>query len=186
MDGYTKKNAGDIGLNVDSQGYDFYEPGLGLKVDRRFIYRDKMIASFLHFKWLHSFDNPILEQTAAFNVPGATPYTTHGLQISDDTYIAGIGITIPGYECDVTAWSVEAGYDYEYRNDNYSANHPTIRANIDAISRIQAEVFYQEVVNNREIETELTGTQLDRRRSIQAEFARNLQQKINAKSATNK
>lgn len=60
-----------------------------------------------------------------------------------------------------------------------------IRANINAISRIQAEIFYQEVVNNREIETELTGTQLGRWRSIQAEFARSLQQKKNAES-TNK
>lgn len=61
-----------------------------------------------------------------------------------------------------------------------------IRENINAISRIQAEIFYQEVVNNREIETELTGTQLGRWRSIQTEFVRNLQQTKNAESKTNK
>lgn len=128
IDGYTEKNAGDIGLNVDSQGYDFYESGLGLRVDRRFTSRGgRMIAPYMHFKWLHSFANPTLEQTAAFNVSGAKQFTTHGLQISDDTYNAGIGITLLGCECDATAWSVEAGYDYEWRNDNYAANQATIR-----------------------------------------------------------
>ena len=51
-----------------------------------------------------------------------------------------------------------------------------IKGKINDIVKIQAEVIYEGIVCNRGIETELTGTQLTKWRSIQAEFVKNLQQ----------
>jgi len=59
-----------------------------------------------------------------------------------------------------------------------------IKAKINDITNIQAEVNYEGVVSSRAIETELTGTQLSKWRSIQAEFAKNLQQAQKAASET--
>jgi hypothetical protein len=57
-----------------------------------------------------------------------------------------------------------------------SADLDKIKAKINDIVKIQAEVSYEGIVSTRAIETELTGTQLTKWRGIQAEFARNLQQ----------
>ena len=51
-----------------------------------------------------------------------------------------------------------------------------IKAKINDIAKIQAEATYEDIATSRAIETELTGTQLSKWRSIQAEFARNAQQ----------
>jgi Spy/CpxP family protein refolding chaperone len=59
-----------------------------------------------------------------------------------------------------------------------------IKAQINDISKIQAEVTYEGVVSTRAIGTELTGTQLTKWRGIQAEFARKLQQAQEAASKT--
>ncbi|MFA5362708.1 MAG: hypothetical protein WC335_05615 [Candidatus Omnitrophota bacterium] len=65
-----------------------------------------------------------------------------------------------------------------------SADLDKIKAKINDIAEIQAEVTYEGIVSNRAIETELTGTQLTKWRSIQAEFVRNLQQAQGAASKT--
>jgi len=124
---YAETDAGDVSLKVNSQGYDFYESGLGVKAARDFVYRGGTFVPDIHFKWLHDFSNPTLEQTARFNYQGTSTFVTHGLKISDDTYNVGIGLTFLQCACRETTWSVEAGYDYEWRNDNYSANKATVR-----------------------------------------------------------
>lgn len=57
-----------------------------------------------------------------------------------------------------------------------SADLNTIKAKINEIFKTQAEVNYEGVVSTRAIETELTGTQLTKWRSIQEEFANNFKQ----------
>ena len=57
-----------------------------------------------------------------------------------------------------------------------TADLDNIKAKIHDIANIQADATYEDIVSNRAIETELTGTQLTKWRSIQAEFARNVQQ----------
>ncbi len=51
-----------------------------------------------------------------------------------------------------------------------------IKVKLNNIAKIQADASYEDIASTRAIETELTGTQLSKWRSIQAEFARNLQQ----------
>ena len=65
-----------------------------------------------------------------------------------------------------------------------TADLDKIKARIDGIAKIQAEVTYEGIAINRAIETELTGTQLTKWRSIQAEFVRKVQQAQNASSET--
>lgn len=57
-----------------------------------------------------------------------------------------------------------------------SADLDKIKAKINDVAKIQADATYENIASNRAVETELTGTQLTKWRSIQAEFARNLQQ----------
>ena len=57
-----------------------------------------------------------------------------------------------------------------------SADLDKIKAKINDITKIQADATYEDIASTRAIETELTGTQLTKWRSIQAEFARNSQQ----------
>lgn len=57
-----------------------------------------------------------------------------------------------------------------------SADLNKIKLKINDIAKIQADATYEDIASTREIETELTGTQLTKWRSIQAEFARNTQQ----------
>ena len=57
-----------------------------------------------------------------------------------------------------------------------SADLNEIKLKINDIAKIQADATYEDIASNRAIETELTGTQLSKWRSIQAEFARNAQQ----------
>ena len=63
-----------------------------------------------------------------------------------------------------------------------SADLDNIKAKIHDIANIQADATYEDIASNRAIETELTGTQLSKWRSIQAEFARNAQQAQKAAS----
>jgi len=57
-----------------------------------------------------------------------------------------------------------------------SADLDKIREKLDNIAKVQADANYEGIASVRAIETELTGTQLTKWRSMQAEFARNSQQ----------
>ena len=57
-----------------------------------------------------------------------------------------------------------------------SADLDKMKAKINDVAKIQADATYEDIASNRAVETELTGTQLTKWRSIQAEFTRNLQQ----------
>jgi len=127
ISGYTEKGAGDINLRVRHQSYNFYEAGLGTKVERAFKYRGGTFVPDMHFKWLHDISNPGLKRAAEFNVPNSKEFITPGLTTEDNTYSVGIGLTLLSCACRATEWQVEAGYDYDWREDNYSANLATIR-----------------------------------------------------------
>ena len=67
-----------------------------------------------------------------------------------------------------------------------SADLDKIKLKINDITKIQSDATYQDIASNRAIETELTGTQLTKWRSIQAEFVKNLQQAQEAAAKLNK
>lgn len=127
LDGYTETGAGDINLNVDSQDYNFLESGLGVKVEHGFNYSNKMtLVPDVHFKWLHEFNNPTLQNTASF-VAGSPSFTTAELQTPDNTYNVGIGFTLLSCACTGTTWSLEGAYDHDWGNDGYSADRLTAK-----------------------------------------------------------
>jgi len=127
LNGHTETGAGDIDLQVQSQHYDFLESGLGAKVDRNFSYRDGVYVPEIHVKWLHELSNPTLAQNAAFTAPGSSSFATQGLKTSDNTFNVGAGLTLLSCACTARTWSLEAVYDYDWRNDGYSAHEGMIK-----------------------------------------------------------
>jgi|HubBroStandDraft_1064217.scaffolds.fasta_scaffold11685_1 outer membrane autotransporter protein len=124
---YSEGGAGGIGLNVNAQSYDFLESGLGVKVARPFAYQNATYVPELHFMWFHELSNPLLENTAAFNVPGAPPFTTPGFRPADDMLNVGARMTILSCACKVNTWSLDAAYDFYWTNAGYIANRGMLR-----------------------------------------------------------
>ncbi|MGZ5126228.1 MAG: autotransporter outer membrane beta-barrel domain-containing protein, partial [Burkholderiales bacterium] len=125
--GYTETGAGDINLRVDSQSYDFLESGLGVKVERAFAHGNATYVPEVHFKWFHQLSNPTLKNTAAFTTAGSPAFTTPGLRTDDNTFNIGTSLTLLSCACAAKTWSLEAGYDYDWRTDNYSAHRAMIK-----------------------------------------------------------
>jgi uncharacterized protein with beta-barrel porin domain len=127
LGGYGETGAGGIDLNVQSQGYDFLESGLGVKVARPLRYQYGTFVPEVHGRWLHDFVNPSVQNTAAFAVPGSSTFTTPGLKTASDTLNIGAGLTFLSCACTARTWSLEAIYDFFWRDDRYSANQATLR-----------------------------------------------------------
>ena len=123
LNAYTETGAGDLNLKINSQSYDFLESGLGVSVADYFAMSDAIDGlPELHFKWLHELVNPTLENTATLAAAGSSSLTTPGLRSAPDTLDAGAGLTLLSCaSCGARTWSVEAVYDYYWRNDDYSA-----------------------------------------------------------------
>jgi len=127
LDGYTETGAGNLDLKVNSQGDDFLESGLGVKVDRLFGTASGTYVPEVHVKWYHELINPTLQNTAAFALAGSPSFTTPGLRTADDTFNPGVGVTFLSCACTGKTWTLEAVYDYFWRSDAYSANQAMIR-----------------------------------------------------------
>ncbi len=127
LDGYTETGADDINLRVNSQSYNFLESGLGVKVARAFSSQGKTYIPEIHFKWLHELHNPTLENTATLSVAGSPAFTAPGFKIDDDQFNVGASFTLLSCRCGAKTWSVEAGYDYDWRSDNYFAHRGMIK-----------------------------------------------------------
>jgi outer membrane autotransporter protein len=126
MDSYTEKGAGNLDLHAKPQGYDFLESGLGAKVERDFSIRNWHLVPEIHAEWLHDFLNPTMGQSTEFTVGSAPLYTT-GIKTDPDTLHAGTSLSLLSCTCSKTKLSLEAGYDFYWRNDGYSANQVTMR-----------------------------------------------------------
>ena len=127
LDGYTESGAGDIDLRVGSQGYDFLESGLGVRVARAYNSDDGKYVPELHSKWLHLLENPTLQNSAAFTLAGSPALVTPGLKTSADTYNVGAGVTFVSCACAEKNWSIEGVYDHDWRDDGYHADQGTVR-----------------------------------------------------------
>jgi outer membrane autotransporter protein len=125
--GYEESGAGDIGLRVESQSYDFLESVLGVKVERPFVHRGTRIVPEVHFNWLRELNNPTLTNTASFVAPGSPSFTTPGLSTADNTFNVGTGVTLLSCACAARTWSLEAVYDYQWRDDRYTAHQGMLR-----------------------------------------------------------
>lgn len=127
MSGYTETGAGDIDLRVKSRSYDFVESGLGVKVERAFSYKGATYVPEMHSKWLHDLSNPSSDATAAFTVPGSPSFVAQGAKTAADTYNIGASLTLLSCACSEETWSLEAGYDYDWRNDQFSAHRGMVK-----------------------------------------------------------
>jgi uncharacterized protein with beta-barrel porin domain len=129
LKGYTETGAGDVNLQVASQGYGFLESGLGVDVARYFDMDDgSTILPKVHFKWLHDIVGQNFQNVSTFTAAGSTSFITSGLSAAPDTLNVGAGITLLSCACDERTWSVEASYDFYWRSRNYSANQVMLAA----------------------------------------------------------
>ncbi len=126
LDSYRENNAGDINLNVNSQGYDFVESGLGLKLAHPVFVTDGTFIPDVHTKWLHAFSGQQMKNTATF-AGGGPSFTTIGQHVDADTYDVGAGLTFITCNCSANNWGLEAVYDYQWRADNYSAHQGILK-----------------------------------------------------------
>jgi outer membrane autotransporter protein len=124
---YTETGAGDISLRVSPQRYDFVESGLGVKVAHPFVSGNKTFVPEVHFIWFHELNNPNIQNTAAFSVSGSPSFNTPGLRGGDDSLNIGARFAIFSCVCDGHPWSLEAGYDYYWSGQGYSAQRGTVR-----------------------------------------------------------
>lgn len=129
LDDYTEKGAGGLNLRADSQSYNFAESGLGVKADRVFTSpRDgKAIVPEIHFNWFYRLSNPTPKQITKF-VPGRRSTTIRGQDLARSTFNVGASLQLLSCDsCNATSWSIDAGYDYYWRNDDFSAHQGTLR-----------------------------------------------------------
>lgn len=129
LDDYTEKGAGGLNLRADSQSYNFAESGLGVKADRVFTSpRDgKAIVPEIHFNWFYRLSNPTPKQITKF-VPGRRSTTIRGQDLARSTFNVGASLQLLSCDsCNATSWSLDAGYDYYWRNDDFSAHQGTLR-----------------------------------------------------------
>lgn len=115
---YTETGDPALNLKVAAQQYDFLQSGLGVKVSRDIpLSGSRVFRPEVHGKWLHSLNEEMMTNTSAFE-SGGPAFTISGLKADPDTFNVGAGFTYksPG------AWSVGGGYDYLWRDQNYSAH----------------------------------------------------------------
>lgn len=126
LDGFVETGS-DINLAVESQDYDFAELGLGVKVERDYNYNGRKVIPEIHFNWFNMLSNPRTDPTARF-AAGTASFVTQGHDVADNTYNVGAGFTIISCGvCDAITWSLDATYDYEWRDDGYSSNQGMLR-----------------------------------------------------------
>jgi len=128
VDSYSETGAGDVGLQVKSQNYDFLESALGVKVARPFAYAEGIAAvPEVHAKWYRELVNPSLANTAAFTASGSPFFTTPGMKAGNNALDLGAGLQFLSCQCTARTWSLEAVYDHEWRSRNYSADQGVVR-----------------------------------------------------------
>ena len=127
LSGYAESGAGDIGLRVNAQSYDFLESGLGVKVAYPITYGTGTYVPELHAMWFHELNNPAIRNAAAFNAAGSGTFTTSGAKTADDMFNVGTRLTILSCECKANTWSLEAAYDYYWSSEQYSAHRGMLR-----------------------------------------------------------
>lgn len=122
VDGYAETGAGDVSLIVDAQDYEFFQSGLGAKLAHDIILDGTdVLRPEVHFNWLHSFNDELMQNTATFAGGGAA-FTIDGISSGTDMYEVGGGVTL----YDGSDWSLEGGYDYQWQADGYAAHRALV------------------------------------------------------------
>jgi len=124
---YTETGAGDLSLQVQSQSYDFVEGVLGLRVARPFTHEGLRIIPAVHANYIRELNNPRLSNTAAFASAGSPSFTTQAPVTGANTYNVGASINLLSCTCAARVWSVEASYEYEWRDERYAAHRGMLR-----------------------------------------------------------
>ncbi|MDB5380384.1 MAG: hypothetical protein JWO26_16 [Rhodospirillales bacterium] len=124
---YTETGAGDVSLRVDSQSYDFVEAVLGLRIARPFTHEGMRIVPEVHANWLRELNNPRLSNTSGFAAFASPSFTTQAPATGANTYNVGASVTLLSCTCAARVWSLEASYDYEWREDRYAAHRGMLR-----------------------------------------------------------
>lgn len=93
QESYREKGAGALSMDVDSVSADRLQSILGAKLSTRYRAGDYTLQPQAQLGWRHQFDNDGIDTTATFTGGGAA-FTTEGQELSDDSFTAGIGLSV--------------------------------------------------------------------------------------------
>lgn len=113
--GYTERNADAANLQVDNQGYNLLQSGLGARLALTI---KKKILTFIpdfHFKWLYNLINDNQQSSSTFTGGGAS-FSTSGFNPPTSSYNVGSKLTILAKN----NISLVLNYDYQFMPDFYS------------------------------------------------------------------
>jgi len=91
--GYTETNADALDLNVDRQGYDQLESGLGYSLSQPERFNWGVCTSEFHAKWLHDFVSDQMSVTSTFTGGGGS-FTSKGAKLPRDGADLGGKLTL--------------------------------------------------------------------------------------------
>lgn len=93
QDSYTEKGAGALSMEVNSVSADRLQSLVGVKLATRYKVGEYSLQPQAQLGWRHQFDNDGIDTTATFTGGGAA-FTTEGQKAEDDSFTAGIGLSM--------------------------------------------------------------------------------------------
>ena len=114
MPNYSETGAGDLDLQVNSQGYNFAQTGLGFKIGYPLSFKDINMLPELKFKWLYDWIGDNQQITSAFTGGGGS-FVTNGFTPDQSSYDIGAKLNI------FTRYGIifVLNYDLEIQKDFY-------------------------------------------------------------------
>ena len=111
---YSETGAGDLDLQVNSQGYNFAQTGLGFKIGYPLSFKDINMLPELKFKWLYDWIGDNQQVTSAFTGGGGS-FVTNGFTPDQSSYDIGAKLNI------FTRYGIVfvLNYDLEIQKDFY-------------------------------------------------------------------
>ena len=111
---YSETGAGDLDLQVNSQGYNFAQTGLGFKIGYPLSFKDFNMLPEFKFKWLYDWIGDNQQVTSAF-AGGGGSFVTNGFAPDQSSYDIGAKLNI------FTRYGIVfvLNYDLEIQKDFY-------------------------------------------------------------------
>jgi outer membrane autotransporter protein len=116
---YTETGAGDLNLNVNGQGYNWIQSGLGAKLSYPVKTAFGTWVPEVHGKWLREFVGAKMQQTSTFT-GGGPAFVVSGAAPDKNTFNVGTSVAL----ATKSNWSLIGAFDYQKQNkfNGYSAS----------------------------------------------------------------
>jgi len=126
-EGYEERNAGGLGLTVDSTHMSVLELGAGVKLAYKMqsLDGDAVLKPKLHAMYNYDLLSDRLENSSVFSGAPSVAFITEDADVTNERINLGLGVDYKTF-----IWTVSTTYDYEYRKD-YSAHSAAVKLNLE-------------------------------------------------------